>query len=296
MSIEFLTERVGYIPGAVNIGVVRGPGDRFVLVDAGLNETSARKAIRAVAEIGGTIDAIITTHAHADHFGANATVVKRTGARVYAPAIDEAIIRHPILQPALLYGGADPPPPLRGRFLLAEPSPVDDILPADSLEIEDVPVDVVGLPGHSPNQVGLVIDDVFFSADVVLPDHVLDKYRMPYLFSVRDHLDSLEIARSVEARWVVPGHGDVSPSIGQIIERNRSLVDQIADRLTELSRDPADATELLARLLRDLEAPVTDLVSYFLLQPTVFAFLSYLHERGEVEAALVDCRVVWWRA
>ncbi len=129
MTVEFLTERVGYIPGAVNLGVVRAEGDRFILIDTGLNDTSGKKAVKAIQELGGTVAAIVTTHAHADHFGANATVVKRTGARVFAPAIDEAVIRYPILQPSLLYAGADPPATLRGRFLLADASPVDDIVP-----------------------------------------------------------------------------------------------------------------------------------------------------------------------
>ncbi len=93
MTVEFLTERVGYIPGAVNVGVIRAADDRFILIDTGLNDTSGKKAVKAIQELGGPVAAIVTTHAHADHFGANATVVKRTGAKVYAPAIDEAVIR-----------------------------------------------------------------------------------------------------------------------------------------------------------------------------------------------------------
>ncbi len=74
MVVEFLTERVGYIPGAVNVGVVRAENDRFILIDTGLNDTSGKKAVKAVQELGGSVAAIVTTHAHADHFGANATV------------------------------------------------------------------------------------------------------------------------------------------------------------------------------------------------------------------------------
>ena len=69
-----------------------------------------RKALKTVREeLGGEVVAILTTHAHADHFGGNAIVVKRTGAAVYAPAFDEAVLRYPLLQPALLFAGADPP-------------------------------------------------------------------------------------------------------------------------------------------------------------------------------------------
>jgi glyoxylase-like metal-dependent hydrolase (beta-lactamase superfamily II) len=125
LAIEELSPRVAMIPGGVNVGVLRGDGGRCVLVDTGLNDTSGKKAIKAVREeLGGEVVAILTTHAHVDHFGANATVVKRTGAKVYAPAFDEAVLRYPLLQPTLLFAGADPPSSMRGGFMLADPSPV----------------------------------------------------------------------------------------------------------------------------------------------------------------------------
>ena len=91
------------LPGGVNIGVVRIDERHCVLIDSGLNDTSARRALKAARdELGAQIVAIVTTHGHADHFGGNAFLVKRTGADVYAPAFDEAILRYPILQPSLL--------------------------------------------------------------------------------------------------------------------------------------------------------------------------------------------------
>ena len=51
---------------------------------------------------------VLVAHGHADHFGGNATIVKRTAAKVYAPTIDEAILRYPLLLPICLYAGADP--------------------------------------------------------------------------------------------------------------------------------------------------------------------------------------------
>jgi glyoxylase-like metal-dependent hydrolase (beta-lactamase superfamily II) len=295
MTVEFLTERVGYIPGAVNVGAVRADGDRFILIDTGLNDTSGKKAVKAIQELGGTIGSIITTHAHADHFGANATVVKRTGARVYAPAIDDAIIRYPILQPSLLYAGADPPAMLRGRFLLADASPVDEVFDGDSLVVEDVAFQLITLSGHSPNQKGLLIDGVFFSADVALPETVLEKYRIPYLYAVGDHLVAIETALAVEADWVVPGHGAVGPTIAPALELNRALVLEVADRVQEFAAIPSPANDLMARVLQSYDAPVADHPAYFLLHPTIFAFLSYLHGQGALESAVEGYQTLWWR-
>jgi glyoxylase-like metal-dependent hydrolase (beta-lactamase superfamily II) len=295
MTVEFLTERVGYIPGAVNVGVVRAAGDRYILIDTGLNDTSGKKAVKAIQELGGTVAAIVTTHAHADHFGANATVVKRTGAKVFAPAIDEAVLRYPILQPSLLYAGADPPSTLRGRFLLADASPVDYVIPNEDFEVEGIPIEVISLAGHSPNQLGFKVDGVFFSADVALPESALEKYRIPYLYAVGDHLDAIETAASVEADWVVPGHGAVSPSIEDALALNRNLVLDVADRVLEFASVPSSAGDLMAKVLQSYDAPVSDHTAYFLLQPTIYAFLSYLHAQGTIDSGVESFQTLWWR-
>ena len=126
---EKLTDRVYVLPGGTNIGVVIADDGRAVLIDSGLNDTPARKALRFVREeLGTEIRAIINTHGHADHFGGNAFLVKRTGAEVYAPDLDEMTLRHPLMQPIMLYGGADPVDAIRTSFLIAEVSPVTDII------------------------------------------------------------------------------------------------------------------------------------------------------------------------
>src|SRR5680860_354713 len=121
-----LTDRVGFVPGGTNIGIIRNDETHDTIIDSRLNDTTARKVLRTVRdELGSGVVAILNTHGHADHFGANAFVRKRTGCEVWAPEIEATVIRHPILQPAFLYGGADPMDGLRSRFLLAEASPVD---------------------------------------------------------------------------------------------------------------------------------------------------------------------------
>jgi glyoxylase-like metal-dependent hydrolase (beta-lactamase superfamily II) len=83
VAIIELTERVAVVPGGVNVGVVRVDANRCIMVDTGLNETNAKRALKAIRdEWGGEVGAILTTHGHADHFGGNATIVKRTRARL----------------------------------------------------------------------------------------------------------------------------------------------------------------------------------------------------------------------
>jgi len=176
--LQQLTERVYVAPGGTNVGIVVADDGRAVLIDTGLNDGNARKVLRAVRdELKTEVRAILTTHGHGDHFGANKFVVQRTGARVYAPDVDELVLRHPLMQTVLLFGGADPVDTIRTSFLLVDDSPVDGIIAPGEQVLEGVALDAVSLAGHSLNQMGLIIDGVFFCADVVFPDVIRSTMR-----------------------------------------------------------------------------------------------------------------------
>jgi glyoxylase-like metal-dependent hydrolase (beta-lactamase superfamily II) len=292
-------ERVWIVPGGVNIGVLANEDGQIVLVDTGLNDTSAKKALKAVREeLGGEVVAILTTHAHADHYGGNATVVKRTGAKVHAPAFDEAFLRYPLLQPIFLYGGADPLDTLRGRFLLADPSPVDVIVQPGPHEVAGIPIEAIPLFGHSPGQLGYMVADVFFCADVVLPEQVLEKYRIPYLYSLTDHLQALERARVTAHRVAVAGHGALldGGDLSALVEQNAALAARVLDALLEVVTEPMSSEAVLQALLQRFGAPASDAPSFYLLQPTALAFLSHLHREGKVSHEVREGRSLWSRA
>jgi glyoxylase-like metal-dependent hydrolase (beta-lactamase superfamily II) len=289
VALVQLADRVYLAPGGVNVGVVAIDDDKCLLIDTGLNDTSAKKALKVVhEELSGNVVAILTTHAHADHFGGNATVVKRTGARVFAPEIDEAILRYPILQPASLVAGADPLDSLRTSFLLADSSSVDEVIKPGPREVEGVQIEVMSLAGHSPNQVGYLVDGVFFCADVVLPETVLAKYRIPYLYSVTAHLAALETAAGVTCNAAVPGHGAVLDDLKLLIELNQRLVNEVTEFILESAKEPKEASAILTAVLRRFEAPVNDASSYYLLHPTIFAFLSHLARNGLIAHEVRD--------
>lgn len=293
-----LADRVWVLPGGVNIGVLGNDDAQIVLVDTGLNASSAKRALKVVREeLGGEVVGVLTTHAHTDHFGGNATIVKRTGAVVHAPKFDEAFLRYPLLQPASLFGGADPLDTLRGNFLLADASPVDTIVDPGAHEIVGIRVEAVPLYGHSPGQLGYLVGDVFFCADVVLPAMVLDKYRIPYLFSLTEHLAALERARGTPHRVAVAGHGPILEG-GQLdvaINLNAALAERVAAAILDLMVTPRSAESILEGILRRFDAPVADAPSFYLLQPTVFAFLSHLHRSGEIRHEIRDGRSLWTR-
>ena len=163
--------------------------------------------------------------------------------------MDEAILRYPILQPAFLFGGADPVDSLRNGFMLADPSPVDNIYAAGPIDIDGSSVTAISLAGHSANQMGILVDGVFFSADVVLPETVLEKYRIPYLYSVTDHLVALERCAEVACDHVVPGHGPLLDNIEDLRAQNLQIVRATLDLVVECCSKPCTCGEVMTYVL-----------------------------------------------
>ena len=101
-------------------------GEEVCLVDTGGDKDAGKKALRRAQEMGWRVKLVLNTHSHADHIGGNHLVQQRTGAPIYAPGIEAAFVRWPVLEPATAWGGC-PPKGLRGKFWMAQPS---EVLPA----------------------------------------------------------------------------------------------------------------------------------------------------------------------
>lgn len=291
-----VSERVGFVPGGTNVGIIRHDDGTVTLVDSGLNDTTARKVLRGVRdELKTEVVSIINTHGHADHFGANAFVHKRTGCEVWAPAIESAVIANPILQPAMLFGGAAPMDALRNKFLLAEPSPMTGEIPLGTWQHHGTTLEVIPLGGHAPNQVGFLIDGAFFCADVVFPEAAIEKYRIPYLFGLTEHLAALDHAATVSADRVIPGHGEAPESLDALLHLNRAAIERTIEAILTLLDHPMTGDEIAGAVFAALDVPVNDAQGYFLLRPTISAYLAHLNRTGSLTAEVQDGRFIWSR-
>ena len=197
-----LAERTYYIKSPTNIGLFRLDEKNVCLIDSGNDKEAGRKVRQLLDQNGWRLTAIYNTHSNADHIGGNQYLQNQTGCKVYAPGIECDLTRHPLLEPAFLYGGY-PPKELRHKFLMAKPSDAQELTAACLPEgFEWLP-----LPGHFFDMVGFrTPDDVVYLADCLSSRETLEKYQIGFLYDVAAYLNTLEMVKTLTARAFVPAH------------------------------------------------------------------------------------------
>ena len=289
-ELKHVAGRSYYIEGPAKIGLVELGNGEVCLIDSGNDKDAGRKVRQILDANGWHLAAIYHTHSNADHIGGNAYLQKQTGCKIYAPGIECAFTRTPILEPSFLYGGY-PPKDLRHKFLLAQPSEAEaltqDTLPAGFAAIP--------LPGHFFDMVGYrTPDDVVFLADCLSSRETLEKYRISFLYDVAAYLKTLEQVKTMEARLFVPAHAAATEDIAPLAQRNIDQVAEIADRLVELAREPQTFEALLQQLFTEYGLGM-NFEQYVLVGSTVRSYLAWLLDQGRLAAVFEDNRLLWRR-
>lgn len=285
-----VTDKSYYIQCPAKIGLVRLEGDQVCLIDSGSDKDAGRKVRQILDANGWRLAAIYVTHSNADHIGGCQYLQKQTGCRIFAPGIEQAFTRYPVLEPSFLYGGY-PFRELRNKFLMAKESPAEELVPASLPE----GFAVIPLPGHFFDMVGFrTPDDVVYLADCLSSRETLDKYQIGFLYDVAAYLDTLEKVKGLSARLFVPAHAEAAEDIAALAGYNIAKVRQVAERILDLCREPLSFETILQRLFTGCGLTM-DFQQYVLVGSTVRSYLSWLKDTGSLDARFEDDRLLWER-
>ncbi|MCM3471927.1 MBL fold metallo-hydrolase [Brevibacillus borstelensis] len=293
-TLEMITETVGYFPGSVNIGFVQGKTGA-ILIDSGLDTQTAKKIKKGLDAIAQPLSAIVQTHAHADHFGGNAYLLSCwPAAQVYAPPLEEAIIRYPLLEPIYLGMGAQPLDELRNKFLLAEASRVDHLLPTEGrVEIDETCFEVIPLPGHSWNQVGLVVDRICFSADSYLGEETLKKHKLPFLVDAHETLLSLVKLLESNYRGYLPGHGPYTTTPEAVLTQNIHCHRRLYGMIEEILSEERTLEQALALVCERLQISIENATSYVLYRTALMGYFIGLLKEERIRYRFAANQWLW---
>ena len=126
-------------------------GDEAIVVDPGEATPELLDAIEGL-----TIKTLVNTHAHIDHVGGNAEILKRTGAELVCHKDCVEMLQH-VPSQGQMFGMTVEPSPEPDRFL-------DE---GDTVQVGSVSLGVVNAPGHAPGHIALVGDGFVIGGDVL---------------------------------------------------------------------------------------------------------------------------------
>lgn len=277
-----------YINCPAKIGIYKINDTEVYLIDSGNDKNAGKKVRRILDENGWKLKGIINTHSNADHIGGNRYLQQQTGCKVFAKGIEADFTKHPILEPSFLYGGY-PCRDLRHKFLLADESEVTDI------EDDDFPkeLEVISLSGHFFDMIGVrTPDQVVFLADCISSKATLEKYQISFIYDVSEYLKTLDKAESMEADMFVPAHAETTDDIKELVQLNRAKVLEIADKIKSILQKPMCFEQLLKILFDEYKLSM-NFEQYVLVGSTVRSYLSWLKDRGEMDAVFEDNLLLW---
>ena len=280
-----------YIQSPAKIGLVKLNDQEVCLIDSGNDKDAGRKIRQILDANHWKLTAILNTHSNADHIGGNKYLQGQTGCKIYAPGIDCDFTRHPILEPAFLYGGY-PCKELRHKFLLAQESN------AEYLTQENLPdgFEVIHLPGHFFDMVGFrTPDNVIYLADCLSSRETLDKYQIGFIYDVAAYLKTLEMVKSLTAKMFVLAHAEATTDISKLAQYNIDKVHEIEEKIMDLCSKPLCFELLLQRLFTEYDLTM-NFEQYVLVGSTVRSYLAWLKDTGKLHAGFENNMLFWERA
>ena len=281
-------EQSYYINSPTKIGVFVENDTDVYLIDSGNDKEAGRRIKKILEQHGWRLKAIINTHSNADHIGGNQFLQQQYGCDIFAHGIEATLTRHPILEPAFLYGGY-PCKDLRHKFLLAAESDVKNI--SDSGFPRQF--QVIELPGHFFQMIGIrTPDNVVFLADCVCSPETIEKYKISFIYDVEKYLETLTMLEKLDAKLFVPAHTQATEDLAPLITVNRQAVLGIADKLLHICKTPTNFENILKEIFTVYELTMT-FEQHVLVGSTIRSYLSWLKDSEKLTVTFEENTLLW---
>ncbi len=297
-------EKFLLVPGAKNgyyynvpassIGLYDLGNGKVVLFDSGLNERTAKKIDHLLKKTNKTVVAIINTHHHADHCGGNAYFQKKyPSLAIYATEREKIFMQYPDMLPLYFCGGARPFEELSLPMLKPPSSQVThEISPYKDQEIiiENVPFNIITLPGHTPNMIGVITPEkILYCGDALFGKETLQKYEVLFYTDIQNTFNSFKKLKTLSINGIVFYHGGFSnENISDIVARHVDRLKNTADDILGMIYDGANTIETLTQHVMQHYHIPSEILPYFLTKTIVQAYISYLEANTNCRLKITD--------
>lgn len=140
-------------PYGTNCYLVRGEHPEAVVIDPG---GDIALILALIESEGLQVSAIVNTHGHADHIGANADLAERFGCPIMVHEADARLLTDPVANLSAFLGES-----------VLSPAADRLLRHGDRIEIGPVALHVIHTPGHTPGGICLHTDGHLFAGDTL---------------------------------------------------------------------------------------------------------------------------------
>lgn len=256
------------------------------VIDTGNDRDYGKIILKIIEENNWNLKMIINTHSHADHIGGNSYLEKHTKCSSYVSGLENVMTHNPIISPMMLYG-ANPLAELKSKFVVAEKTNTKDISELDG-EFE-----IIDLPGHTTNQIGIKTSDgVWFIGDALVGEHVINKYKITYMYDIGKHMETLEKLESLEGSMFIASHAEATDDIHSLIKLNRDNILEIIEYIKSICNEEI-TFECIVKKVFDNYNMRMDLYQNMVIGSTIKSILTYMREIELIDFEIKDNMMIW---
>lgn len=228
------------------------------------------------------VRAVLTSHLHPDHVGNHLNLQKTYGAKLYMTMHAAAICASPMNQVAT-YAGI-----ITYRRICKDmtTSIVPDALldwNAKSVTVEGATFELIQLPGHSAEHLGIVTPDgVAYVGDTVLSEQVIKSLRSPFCVCVELDLQSKEFLAGTNYDCYIVAHNEVCGEIGDLALLNRDMMLQKAEMIYSLATEYMTLDTLTQKVMKQSGSVLDSVHRVNGFRRNTLPFVDYLIDMGKL--------------
>ncbi|MFC5712470.1 MBL fold metallo-hydrolase [Thalassorhabdus alkalitolerans] len=277
MNLKKIKEGCSCFASPVNIGYVQ-KNETGLLIDAGIDASVSKKAVKQLKEKGLPLTDVLITHAHTDHFGGAGWIAENEQVRVWAESFERQVLEQPKLEPVYLFQGNEPPKEMRNKFLEGPAVSVTHSVEEGTVEIGSISGEVISLPGHSHGQIGFRVDGILYAGDSYFAPLYLEKHKIPFMVDKQAAVSSLKKLLTLDVQGAVPGHGHYEENFKITVSKNIDFHQRVEDDLLFLLRTVKQISldELIGKFCENKGIIFSQLGSWALYRTAVTAYVMSL--------------------
>lgn len=308
MAVINISDCIYYISGPTNIGIIEerlsDTKSNLYMIDSGCNTEDGKRIFTEITEYFSqkdiTIKAIINTHSHADHCGANNYIQQKTNCEIWITENEQGSLINPFLQPIISWGG-NPLPEINSSYYVAEKTVPNKIINTnEKLTLNNgIKLSFINLPGHYFEMIGILCENdnkkVLFASDGIFGRKNIGKYWIPFLYDVKEFKNSLDTISSLNADFCIPGHGEPTSQIEETVELNKIAIISNEQCILEALKHKNQTQEDILKYVADKNEINLHIAQYMLIGCTIKAYLTFLYNEGKISYHIKENKMYWFK-